>query len=79
MIKENSIGPPQIYLGNKVSKVTLDNGAQAWSFSPSQYVQNAIRNVEGYLNKHAKSLPKRASAPLSHHKLSLLLQPQHVQ
>ena len=28
-IKDKSVGPPSICLGNKVSKVTLDNGAQA--------------------------------------------------
>ena len=39
-IKEGSVGPPSIYLGNKVSNVTLENGKQAWAFSSSQYVQN---------------------------------------
>jgi hypothetical protein len=32
-LKKGSVGPPKIYLGNKVSKVTLDNGVDAWSFS----------------------------------------------
>ena len=64
-IKPKSVGPPKIYLGNKVSKVTLENGVQAWSFSSSQYVQNAISNVEEQLHKIGKSLPKRATSPLS--------------
>ena len=34
-IKEGSVGPPTIYLGNKVSKVTLENGVKAWAFSSS--------------------------------------------
>ena len=64
-IKEGSVGPPTLYLGNKVSKVTLENGADAWSFSSSQYVQNAVHNVEEYLSKQNKALPKRATAPFS--------------
>ena len=65
VIKEGSVGPPSLYLGNKVSKVTLDNGVDAWSFSSSQYVQNAVKNVEEYLRKKGKSLPAKASSPLS--------------
>jgi hypothetical protein len=37
-LKEESIGPPKIYLGGKMSKVTMANGATAWAFSSSQYV-----------------------------------------
>jgi len=47
-LKEKSIGPPDQYLGNKVSLVTLENGAKCWSFSSSQYVQAAVKNVEDY-------------------------------
>ena len=50
LIKEGSIGPPTIYLGNKVSKVTLENGVSAWSFSSSQYVQSTVENVKKYLS-----------------------------
>ena len=64
-IKEGSVGPPSIYLGNKVSKVTLDNDVEAWSLSSSQYVQNAVENVEKQLKKDGKCLPKRANSPLS--------------
>ena len=64
-VKEESIGAPKIYLGNKVSKVTMENGIKAWSFSSSQYVQAAVANVEDYLKKHGKSLPTKASAPIS--------------
>ena len=45
-LKPNSIGPPKIYLGGKVSKVTLPNGIQAWLFSATQYVRTSIKNVE---------------------------------
>jgi hypothetical protein len=65
VLKEKSIGPPTIYLGNKVSKVTLENGVDAWAFSSSQYVQSAVKNVEDYLQRDGKSLPKRANAPFT--------------
>lgn len=64
-IKEGSVGPPDIYLGNKVSKVTLENGVDAWSFSSSQYVQSAVTNVENYLKSQNKSLPSKCKSPFS--------------
>ena len=59
VVKPKSIGNPTQYLGNKVSYVQLENGLNAWCFSSSQYVQNAIKNVEGYLSCEGNSLPKR--------------------
>ena len=35
-LKEESIGPPDHYLGGKVRKVQLENGVNAWAFSSSQ-------------------------------------------
>ena len=64
-IKEGSIGPPKIYLGNKTSQVVLDNGVSAWAFSSSQYVQGAIENVEKYMREHNISLPRKATSPFS--------------
>lgn len=63
-VKESSIGPPELYLGSKVSKVTLENGVKAWAFCSSQYVQAAVSNVQEYLKKEGKCLPKKASAPI---------------
>ena len=69
-IKEKSIGPPNIYLGSNVRKVELVNGVEAWAFGSSQYVQAAVRNVEGYLQKRKEagdtkfSLPRRATTPI---------------
>ena len=37
-MKKDSVGQPKLYLGNKVSKVTLENRVDAWAFSSSQYV-----------------------------------------
>ena len=68
MIKEESIGPPDHTLGVKVRKVELENGVNAWRFSPSQYVQTAVMNVEAYLDsqdsKHWK-MPSKADTPLT--------------
>ena len=62
-LKEKSIGPPTQYLGNKVNLVTLENGCKCWSFSSSQYVQNAVKNVEEYRERLGmKSLKKAKSS-----------------
>ena len=65
-MKPGSIGDPDIYLGAKLRKVTLDNGVESWSLSPSKYVQEAVRNAETYLaeNFGGQKLPKRATAPM---------------
>ena len=62
-VKEGSVGPPTIYLGNKVSKVTLDNVSDAWSFSSSKYVQAAISNLEKYLKEQGHSILVKAKFP----------------
>ena len=64
-IKDGSVGPPDIYLGNKVTKVTLENGKKAWAWSSSQYVQNAVKNIENYLKEKGKSLARHMKAPFS--------------
>ena len=64
-MKPNSIGPPVIYLGNKVSKVTLENGNHAWAFSSSQYVQDACSNVKRHLMSKGKSQMKTVKSPCS--------------
>ena len=56
-MKKDSIGPPKVYLGNKISNVLLENGAMAWEFSSSHYVQSAVSNVEEYLQKTGEKLP----------------------
>ena len=67
-LKEESIGPPTVYLGGRVRKVQLENGVWAWSFSSSQYVQSAIKNVEEYVTKSENShlkIPSKAETPLT--------------
>lgn len=65
-LKEDSIGSPKLYLGGKVRRVQLDNGVFAWSFSSSQYVQAAVKNVEEYLAKPENckwKIPSKAETP----------------
>ena len=67
ILKENSIGPPTNYLGGMVRLVTLDNGVKCWSFSSSQYVQAAVKNVEDHLQKLQNpnwKFPKKADTPM---------------
>lgn len=45
VMKNDSIGPPTIYLGGKCTEVILKNGQKCWSFSSSQYVQSACKTV----------------------------------
>ena len=66
-LKEESIRPPKLYLGGHVSKVELDNGFKCWSFSSSQYVQTAMKNVETHVvkvNDARWKLPAKADTPL---------------
>ena len=58
-LKEESIGPPKIYLGSNVRKVELDTGVQCWAFGSSQYVQAAVKNVERYLADRCKTGDER--------------------
>eukprot|EP00957_Ditylum_brightwellii_P195632 14906759-Ditylum_brightwellii.AAC.1 len=68
-LKDESMGPPKIYLGGHVREVTLENSVSGWSFSPSQYIQAAVKNAEEYLahpeNEHLK-IPRCAEKPLPH-------------
>lgn len=48
-MKPGSIGDPDIYLGAKIKKTVLPNGVVAWGTSASQYVQEAVKNVEVHL------------------------------
>ena len=46
-------------------KVKLDNDMEAWAYSSSQYVQQAVKNVETYLaDRGAQKLPTKANAPI---------------
>ena len=51
-MKSGSIGYPNMYLGDKLREVALENGVEAWATSASTYVQEAVANTEAYLNDH---------------------------
>ena len=51
LMKDASIGEPDVYLGGKVGKVESETGELCWAFSLSQYVQEACRNVGEYLKQ----------------------------
>ena len=63
-MKPSSMGDPDIYLGAKLRKVTID-GTDAWSFSSSKYVQASVKNVEEFLDKrfNGRKLAKKAGTP----------------
>ena len=56
-LKQSSIGPPDIYLGGKLRRVILDNGAEAWAFGSSKYAQKSVKNVERHLATKQMRLP----------------------
>ena len=45
-MQPSSIDTPNIYLGGKVKKIRLPDMVEAWTFSSSQYVQEAVSNVK---------------------------------
>ena len=53
------------YIGNKISQVNIDNGAHFLAFSSSQYNQNAVKNVEDYLQKKGDKFKTLAESPWS--------------
>ena len=57
-MQPSSIGPPKIYLGAKISKVQLPNGAVA-------FVREAVQNVEEHLKKRNLGLLKKVSTPIA--------------
>ena len=62
---EESIGPPDIYLGGQMRKVKLSSGKYVWAFGSSKYVKASVDNVVQHLKKSGKTLPKRAKTPMS--------------
>jgi hypothetical protein len=63
-LKEESIGPPGLYLGGRIQSVELDDGTKCWGYGSSQYVQNSVKNVEDYyMKKYGRQLPAKANTP----------------
>ena len=63
-MKPESIGPPKLYLGEKLSTIYLPNGVTAWAISASKYIQNVLKNIEATLKQHGLSLRRGTNSPL---------------
>ena len=63
-MKSFSMGPPKIYLREKITKIYLLNSMSAYALNISQYVHEAVRIVEAHLRKRDLSLDKRAIMPM---------------
>jgi hypothetical protein len=64
-LKPDSIHPPDDYLGTKIYKTVLPNGALAWGQSSAHYVRNAVKNLETWMVKEGRNLLKKAPTPMS--------------
>ena len=64
-LKEESIGDPIQYLGGKIKKVILDNGAEAWAFGSKHYVEEAVKNVVDYFENRNQKLVSKAPTTLT--------------
>ena len=56
-LKEESVGEHKLYLGGKIIKKayeTKEGIKDLWSFSSSQYIQNACKNVKQYLKNETR-------------------------
>ena len=66
-LKKGSVKAPEIYLGAEISKYQLKNGRLVWSMSSSQYVKNAVKNVNDMLKEEGRELKtgkKQGKTPL---------------
>ena len=51
-LKNYSIGDPDIYLGEKLRKMTLPNVDWCWIMSLYKYVKEVVKNCEIHLKEH---------------------------
>jgi hypothetical protein len=63
-LKEGSVGEPTQYLGANVGKYQLPDGRECWSLTGRDYVKNAIKNIEGILEKEGMKLRSKADRPM---------------
>ena len=58
------MGPPDVYLGGKTRRVKLEIGSKAWAFISSQYLVEAVKNMEAQLARKDKNLNAKAGATI---------------
>jgi hypothetical protein len=64
-LKEDSVGPPNQYLGAKIRSSIGVDGKKFWTQSSRGYVQEAVKNVERWLQERSMKLPARCDTPMS--------------
>jgi hypothetical protein len=66
LLKPNSIGVPKTYLGATISKFQLpdDPNKEQWAMGSEQYMKEAIKNVELWLEEHDMKLKTKALSVL---------------
>ena len=64
-MKPDPIASLSLYLDEHICGTVVDAGIKVWAFSPTQYVQYSIRNVEEYAKRSNRSLQTKALNPLS--------------
>ncbi len=52
LLKPDSLGELDVYLGAKLKLMQLENGVWAWALSLSKYVQEAVRNCKKYVEEN---------------------------
>ena len=63
-LKEDSVGPPDTYVGAQIGKTQLPNGFTAWQLEADKYVKNAIDVVQKLLDEDGDGLQiKQAKTP----------------
>ena len=66
LLKPDSFGDPNMYLGAKIKYHKTPNGMWSWKMSPSKYVCEACKNCKDHLNNNFDvryKLPKQAPNP----------------
>ena len=60
-IKDGSAGPPSVYLGANIQKLSSRSGGECWGMSCEQYVRDAIKNVKDRLKEDGWEFNKKLS------------------
>jgi hypothetical protein len=63
-LKPESVHAPDNYLVTRLKETVLPNGVKAWGQSSSQYVQNAVKNLETWMSDKQYKLPKKVATPM---------------
>jgi hypothetical protein len=63
-LKPDSIRPPDKYLGTKLKETVLPNRTKAWGQSSSHYIQNAVKNLETWMQDKENKLPRNQPTPM---------------